>query len=379
MYNKNEGLENDSLIQGDNMKVGILTFHASHNYGSMLQAYALQKVVTKLGHECKIINFRTKRQKQMYDYRNVVKKEQNIFKKLIKILFFGNAKKQHERFENFLKTYLPVTKEYSDIDEFEHGSDEFDIYISGSDQIWNVDAHDFNKIYMLDFNKEGKRVAYAVSAGSGRCSLKGYEKEIRKYDAIGVREFALGESLKSELGIQSKLTLDPTLLLSASEWNELRNKELEKKLPDKYIFFYSLGYGDEELEILKYIDKSMGNIPILTPHRLYTREVLYKNFKVIKACGPREFVSLVANASFVFTTSFHGCIFSTIYKRNFLTYLPNEGHIDERKQSLLALLGETKRGVCSLEDVKKYGNASNKSIDNQVTDSINFLKIQLDK
>ena len=237
------------------MKVAILTFHAAHNFGSMLQAYALQTTIVNAGHECKIINLRTSEQKTLYDYRSEEIHESNILKKIIKRIVFSDVfsgkKNQYDLFEKFMSDYMYLTPEYSNIAEIESNLENFDVFISGSDQIWNINTKDYNDAYMLAFKNEGRRVAYAVSAGSGNCNFEEYKDLLKAYQRIGVREYNLKEKL-AELSIPSTITVDPTLLLSSDNWSELRNQEFEKKLPKRYILFYSLGYHEDEKNILKY-------------------------------------------------------------------------------------------------------------------------------
>lgn len=333
------------------MKVGILTFHAAHNFGSMLQAYALQKTVEKTGNICEIINMRPKEQKKLYDWK--IEKESNLIKYLIKKIIFRKKKWQYEKFEEFLKKYLNITEEYNDRKQFENSKKEYDIYVSGSDQIWNTKTTDFDIAYFLGFKKEGKRIAYSVSAGSGKnIEIKKYEEYIRNYSFISVRERSLAKQLKDEFNINVELTLDPTLLLKKEEWDCLVNLKFESELPEHYIFFYSLGYGEEEEKILQYLKKKY-NLPVVLPHRIYSAEGM-KGYKVIDECGPEEFITLVKNSDMVFTTSFHGCIFSIIYHKKLIVYLPNEGHIDERKISMLEIAGMERCGIENLLDLKKY-------------------------
>lgn len=127
-------------------KVGIITFHASHNYGSMLQAYALQQVVLSMGYDCEIINFRSITQKEMY---MPIFMRGTLYGKCVRFIIqspyaLGMLKK-YRLFEKFLKEELILSsKEYNTLKDLENADFSYDYYISGSDQIWNVHINDFN-------------------------------------------------------------------------------------------------------------------------------------------------------------------------------------------------------------------------------------------
>ena len=140
-------------------KVGIITFHASHNYGSMLQAYALQQVVLSMGYDCEIINFRSIAQKEMY---KPIFLKGTFYGKCVRFIIQAtyalDILKKYRLFEYFLKEELILSpKEYTTLHDLENENFSYDYYISGSDQIWNVHAYDFNYAYFLPFVKSGKR------------------------------------------------------------------------------------------------------------------------------------------------------------------------------------------------------------------------------
>ncbi len=150
-------------------KVGIITFHASHNYGSMLQAYALQQVVLSMGYDCAIINFRNIAQKEMY---KPIFMRGTLYGKCVRFIIQApyalGILKKYRLFEKFLKEDLILSsKEYNTLKDLENAEFKYDYYISGSDQIWNVESWDFSYAYFLTFVKSGKRIAYAPSMGPG--------------------------------------------------------------------------------------------------------------------------------------------------------------------------------------------------------------------
>lgn len=155
-------------------KVGIITFHASHNYGSMLQAYALQQTVLRLGCECEIINLRTQLQRKIYSpffmYKGWAKK--------LKALRYPRLAiediKKHQKFEQFLhEKYILSPHTYTTAEELKNANLDYDCYISGSDQIWNTSCADFLTSYFFDFVKHGKRIAYAPVWGHSHLNRLG--------------------------------------------------------------------------------------------------------------------------------------------------------------------------------------------------------------
>ncbi|MCU6771238.1 Polysaccharide pyruvyl transferase [uncultured Bacteroides sp.] len=208
-------------------KVGIITFHASHNYGSMLQAYALQHIVQNLGYDCEIINFRSLSQKEMY---KPIFMKGTLYGRCVRFIIqsryvLGIIKKQR-LFEEFLKKELKLSsKEYTTFEDLKNADFNYDYYISGSDQIWNVRCYDFNYAYFLPFVKSGKkRIAYAPSLGPDLSmqthgDISKISDLLKKYDAISVREPTGAKYIVNLCQKSVSVVLDPTLLLSKHSVN----------------------------------------------------------------------------------------------------------------------------------------------------------------
>ena len=181
--------------------VGIITFHASHNYGSMLQAYALQQVILSLGFECEIINFRTLKQKTFY---KPIWERGNIFGKFKRLLlyapFHNKLLKKHQLFEEFLQTeFRLLKKEYATLQDLEQANLRYDYYISGSDQIWNTHCFDFDWAYFLPFVENGERIAYAPSMGpAAGDSVKSEYYDFYNLTGINVNESTIQSQYEKE-------------------------------------------------------------------------------------------------------------------------------------------------------------------------------------
>ena len=177
-------------------KIATITFHASYNYGSNLQAYALQEFIKKLCHnDCKynIINLRTEVQKGMYKSPFYKKNIRNLIKFLILFKYVNQFNKKEIYFENFINEKLNLTKEYKNYDELKNEKFDYDYYISGSDQLWNLQATDFDWSYYLEFIDSKNKISYAGSFGPIKRNWTNEEKRrvvrnLKKYKYISVRE-----------------------------------------------------------------------------------------------------------------------------------------------------------------------------------------------
>lgn len=361
------------------MKVGILTFHASHNYGSMLQAYALQQTVLKLGHECEIINLRTAVQKSMYKpfYR-----QKGWVKKLKAIrypkLAIDDARK-HRLFEKFLEERLILTPvEYHTAEELKQAHLDFDAYISGSDQIWNTICFDYISSYYLDFVKLGKRIAYAPSMGPipekqiEKCFFPFIKDSISHYDAVSVREEGTAETLKKIVGKEFETVVDPTLLINSSQWSDLAgNKPI---IDGDYIFLYT-PWVDENKELYDYAAKlaSQSGLKVIsTLNQGIRRWGKNKGFSYHLATGPIEFLNLLKYARFVLSASFHAVVFSIIFGKTFYAY---KGMEDSRISSLLKIVSlEQTADVNKWKNLVCDNNKANISLCPYISKSLQYLK-----
>lgn len=323
-------------------KVGIITFHASHNYGSMLQAYALQQTVIALGHECQIINLRTATQKKMYNplfmKKNWVKKLGIIRYPLLTI----NDIRKHWLFEKFMKeNYFLTSRVYCSSEELKNESFDFDCYISGSDQIWNTGCQDFSTAYYLDFVKKGKRVAYAPSMGP--CPEQGKDifnkfisESLSRYDAISVREQGTATRIKQITDKNIEIAADPTLLLSSSKWANLAGSS--PIVRGKYILLYTPCYEHYKelyVEAARFAEKCDMKVICTLPdgYRDWHRN---RYFEYFIAVGPLEFLNLIKNANYVLCGSFHAVVFSLLFYKPFYAY---KGMEDCRISHLLEMTG----------------------------------------
>lgn len=320
-------------------KVGIVTVHAAHNYGSCLQAYALQKKIEEMHNDCYILNLRLPIQKEIY---NVFTKRISLkyFLKNLYVLFFihKDRKMKHEKFEDFIAKDMKLSEEVNTIDEFTKIADSYDCVIAGSDQIWCLGIAEFTNAYLLA-NIHSKKVAYAVSCGDSKVSdFSSQQKEyIKEIDDISVRDEAAAELVMNVTGERPKIVLDPTMLYDSEFYDNLCGSE--RLIKEKYIYLYTIGNSKELLEIAKKLSKKTG-LPVYISNVSGTHYMFGTKKKI--ATGPREFLNHIRNAEYIITSSFHGTVFSILYEKQFWTF---EAENDARKKELLGQMDMLDRGI----------------------------------
>lgn len=337
-------------------RVAIITqFHGSTNYGGVLQAYALRKVVADMGFEAEQFRYLTLSE----NTASLPTRAKNIFIKSLKnavadkeigafILSTGKfvisfipkkifyilvvRKYQARRAENFAKfneRYVPSSKVYTK-NTIAESVDNYDIFITGSDQVWN--PHWFHTPYYLDFVPDEKpKISYAASTAVSHLTQEQYDKmqpPISRFQHISVREENAVSMLQGMTDKKIEWVLDPTLLLSAEEWNEVAS---ENPVIEPYIFVYILGDGKESLKCATDFAKKKGlklvTFPYLGSKNL--RKTFFGDIHILS--GPDVWLSLIRDAEYVITDSFHAVVFSIIYLKQFAVFRRSK---DEKKDSM---------------------------------------------
>lgn len=296
------------------MKIGILTFHRANNLGAVLQASALLNYLQSLGCDCEIIDFIPN---NAIDSSGYIKKFLRFVKKIIIFPKSHRNYKREKRFENYRLKYYSLSREtYYGDEDIRKKQINYDILISGSDQILNTTLTGNSKSFYLSFASVIKKVSYASSFG--RTNITKLERELIKsefsnFDAISVREESAKDIVFQETGRNSQLVVDPVFLLSKDEWCKRCNEEIS--LPKKYIFVYSM----EVSPVLEYIVKKISdenNLPVIVVRGggKASRIIGKEDF----SCGPAEFLRYIRDAALIVTNSFHGIAVSLIYGKKFV-------------------------------------------------------------
>ncbi len=367
-------------------KVGIVTIHKINNYGALEQAYALNRYLRNIGYDAKTIDFRTYRVKESYKIFYPFHSVMDIPRNLQALLYSGRLHRRKKRFDNFLSEMVPMTeKAYFSNDELKKADLDFDYYVCGSDQIWNTYCRNYDPAFILDFaENKGSRISYAASVGAldiNEDVKADFCKHLRDYKAISVRESNVVEVISDISGQQVEHVVDPVFLLDQDEWKKISPKNKIKK---PYIFFYAV-HGD--LPGMRAYAQKLSQetgLPIVVVS-MNLREMLYSNIKCYDA-GPKEFVSLIENAEYVFTNSFHATAFSIIFKKKFLVFADTSkerGAGTSRMHSILNACGIPERlsnENSTVEDMKRdidYDMVYEKLMP-MIEKSKDFLKTALD-
>jgi hypothetical protein len=324
--------------------IGIITIHKINNYGSVFQAYALQKVCEDLGYKVEIIDYNYPN--SFHTTRKYASHEdsQPNEPKWIKMLYAIDLIKQHKGIEAFVNKFQKLSsKQYNDPSELYNDAPHYDIYITGSDQLWNPRYCNGDPAFLLHFAPDDAlKISYAASIGANSIpeELKPQYKELlKRYTYISVRENSGVQVVNDVAGKEATVVLDPTLLLSRDQWNLIATpKRLFKK---KYILCYFLNYTFNAFpyvdQLAEYMQKQTG-YEIMRVARPPQRIGLPHTHYRVDA-SPEDFLALVRDAEMVLTTSFHGTAFAVNYGKPVFTVVQNKDASDSRQVSLMCNLG----------------------------------------
>lgn len=313
------------------MRIGILTFHCAHNYGAVLQCYALQEVLKGMGHAVEVIDYRpiylTRAYKIISLHRIFSYNPLRFVKRFIsECLSLPKRVKRFRKFDAFMN-------EYYNLSSRREISSDYDVYIMGSDQIWNPKiTKGFDGYYFgyFPFSKgERKYVAYAASMETDHLSESAKEylrKALNNFDAIGVREIQLADLLRPLTDKDVQVVLDPTLLVTPSFWNRFVGK---RPLEEKYVLVYQArGMSRITRNIANHIANQLGALVVTVSGQTYSRSKW-----MLHTESPLDFVNWFRYADCVVSSSFHGTAFSIIFNKPF--YSVRSGRGDTRENSLL--------------------------------------------
>lgn len=374
------------------MKIGIITILKVNNYGAELQAYATQAVLKRMGYDAEIIDYlfyknpafiKTHRSVPLFRFTLKKRLAEFLYPLLFRLRSVKNKTvltRRENRFTNFHKKNTSMSKTYRSIDELYEAKMNYDVYLTGSDQVWNPGIYSSIAPYFLDFApKDSKRIAYAASFGVSAIPVqacKYYKNHLQTYDAIGVREKNAVELVNTLANKESKWVLDPTLLLDKETWLQVASPV---EVTEPYILLYELTPCRYIRELAEYVNQT-HNWQIVRICKNASPEDKDGSVLNIVDAGPAEFLYLFSKASLIITNSFHGSAFAINFQRPFYTVLPLRKHNNSRQRSLLEMFELTDR---LLVEGDKYPCTENLAIDYQAvneillqerTKSIQFLK-----
>lgn len=293
------------------MKVGVVTFQETNNYGALLQNYALSRTLRKLGASPTTIDYKSEYIGKPYRLRHL--RDKGLMKYLLGvagyIIYLPRSKKN-----NLFRRHISYTRAVTR-DELFKLNNEFDFFITGSDQVWNYNLTGSDNYYLLDFvSDKSKCASFAASLGLTKIDKKHdkvYKDLLAGYRYLSVRENSARDALL-DIGLKDvDVVMDPCVLLSSSEWMKLADQPKE----EKYVYVYQLGVSKDVVMLAKRIAREKGLKVIFTP---FPVGAMYRG-KMDVFAGAAQVLGYIKNAQYVITDSFHGTLLSIIFNKRFFT------------------------------------------------------------
>lgn len=351
------------------MKIGILTFIDTINYGALFQAYALEEVLREMGNDVEIIRYIN----EIIEAREKSSNRYSI-RGLLNSLIIGNGlKRKEEKFRDFESAFMKGTKKCDD-KTISDVCKTFDKIITGSDQVWNLTLTGGDLHYFLDFvSDDTKKISYAPSFGETEIPQNIRDKVsrlLRGFKALSVREHSGLAKISQVSERKAEVVLDPTLLLTKAHWQKLLVSKLCK---DPYILVYLPHKKDICFSFAKRLQAKTGYKIIY----LSISPRIIKGVKTIYDASPQEWLSWIFYADYVVTGSFHGTAFSLNFEKQF--FFENLG-AGSRIDDLVRLTGTSERNLtsASMDDIIDYNLVKYKLQKNR-TASMKWLKNAINK
>ncbi|MCQ2387258.1 MAG: polysaccharide pyruvyl transferase family protein [Clostridia bacterium] len=350
-------------------KIGIVThYYNSKNYGGNLQAYALVEFLNKNGYNAQQISFDFIRDIKPFD--NVVYEKKKLInkiceyglikslcklsirvkRKLYKRRVLKSKQEQATAFQEFNKQVIPHSDKVYNSSNITECNNLYDVFITGSDQVWNLEW--YSPSFLLDFVINKPKISYAASVSMESLTKEQEEcfrKSLKDFKAISVREGKAVGLLNGLTSVEPIMTIDPTLLLSKKEWDEICDKKL---IEEDYIFCYYLGKNDRIRTLAKRYAKLKKLKIISIP---MTEEDKMRPFGNIARSdiSPQQFLSLIKYSKYVFTDSFHAVVFSKIFEKQYFAF--NKNNSDKTKSRIynITKLFNTSERFCDTMEKEK--------------------------
>lgn len=355
-----------------NKRVGIITFHFAHNYGTVLQAYGLITCLRSLGVTAHIIDYHPSYVEDGGRFKFPLSKNDFRANLIIAYQKYAKAMKKfktdyglNNKYKNFQKTHLFIDGiTYQSIENLRENPPDFDIYISGSDQIWNPsEQFGVDPAYFLDFgDKSIKRFSYASSFGRDTIPEHSHQQIgqlLKNFSAISVREKSGVDIVRKISNLTASWMPDPTIL---QDNYEAITEKPNESVP--YMMSYVLRSGQGILDVQKHLAERL-NLKIVVPYNPMKR---WKGVGETIYPGPEEWLGYIKYSDFVVTNSFHGTVFSILFNKPFINIAlsGNKSGLNERAKSLLSRVGLEHRLITDLSKSK---------IDKLIDENIDWLSV----
>lgn len=312
-----------------NMRIGILTFHRAHNYGAVLQCYALQEVLKGMGHEVEVIDYRQPQIERDYNHWSIM----TLIKSCIKFWRLRGyiaqlIRERHKRqiFDAFKDHFLDVRNRCDSTNI----PTNYDVYVVGSDQLFTTEiTKGLDPVYSGQFkrNKSSKLIGYAISSNLmaiNNIGAEGWNGIATRFDAVSLREKTLADKIYDLSKLSFDVCVDPTILTTAETWNTMFSKSEEG---DGYVVLYEVRRIKDDPTLLRRKTNELAS---------------FNNLKVVDLSSMKfsveEWVNYIRNARCVVTSSFHASVFAILFKRPLYAFKLEDGR-DYRYTDLLEYVG----------------------------------------
>ncbi|MCB2293930.1 polysaccharide pyruvyl transferase family protein [Clostridium algoriphilum] len=347
------------------MKILILTIHNINNYGSTLQSCALNEYIESLGYDVELIDYNP-------NDRNLIG---NIRWLLVNTVFIWNYIIRDKKFETYFKKHSKRTREYTTFKELSKMTPEADVYLLGSDQVWNINLPRGNDpAYYLEFTNSVNKMTYSSSLGTklNEYAVGKLKERIKSYKYISVREKASAEQLIKAGLINTKFTLDPVFLFPKEYYLE----ETKANTYGRYILIYAVNQDDLLDDWAKEISQK-ENLRVIAIGGLKKKcycDMFDRN------AGPVDFINLIYHSELFLTSSFHGVSLAIILNKQFYVIVPKKNSL--RIENILEVAGLEDRVIQSKIDLKNLELINFKEVNVRlkpiIESSKNYLKETLE-
>lgn len=339
------------------MKVGIITFHNTSNYGAALQALATVKAIEEMGFDAEIIDYTSHHRRTKYSavWRVVESiKAGNISSAAKYLVLSPGVFLRNRAFKKFYRKYLTKSAQvYRARKDLAKTSGLYDSVVAGSDQIWSYKNNDGDLSYLLDFvSSEVNKCSYASSFGVSDIpeSLRvEYSDLLNKIDAISVRE-DLGRTLVKKIADRNaSVVVDPVLLLDRGYWCSLAGIVSARQHPFDLVYVNSASFLERKIS---YAD-TFPRVPKISIGSFKFTDVFKRDVSLRNGEGPLAFLSYINSARFVYTTSYHAVLFCLIFNKPFYVFLTGDNGRDARIIQVLDDYDLNERAVHSFDKCLK--------------------------
>lgn len=332
------------------MKIGIITYHFCQNYGAVLQCYALQKYIQSIGLDCYVLDAISSKQKKNNSLYSGKQGMMRIIRNAVLLPLHFQRKEKKKKFEKFVGEQMNLSSYCSNCNELRDliMNNKFDVIIAGSDQVWNPANNDFDEMFFFPFECKAKKIGYAISLGSAtKEDLVSYKDYIGLFDTVTAREESACPILTDFTRKTVEQVVDPALLIGKDHWLKLAQHSTYP-IKGKYVVCYLLNkaHYNDYYTFSKRIADNLG-AKLISIETSYGFHSFRKNTLI--DLGPYDFLSIIKNASFICTDSFHGTVFASVFNVPFCSLIAVEKEKDTRVKDYLYSVGLKDRMVLSNE------------------------------